>query len=179
MIRRSSGRMRLCVILLCLNIAFIWGNSLLPGSVSGAFSQWVKDVLFSFFHVQEGPGEEGHGLLRKLAHFTEFCCLGMCLSWLVRMRRRKTAEHLVWPLAGGIVIACIDEFIQCFVPNRGPGILDALIDTLGVMLGIAILCLIAAVRKRKSLKKEDFYETENGTAAGADDACCHSRRLRK
>lgn len=179
MIRRSSRRLRLCVTLLCLNVVFIWGNSLLPGSVSGALSQWVKDFLGSILGIQEGSGEEGHGILRKMAHFMEFCCLGMCLSWLVRMLRTAAAEHFVWPLAGGILVACIDETIQCFVPNRGPGILDVGIDTLGVTLGVAILCLAVAVQKRKSLKKECQNETENSTAAGTGDDSRHSHRLRK
>ncbi len=179
MIRYSSGRMRLCLTLLCLNIVFIWGNSLLPGSVSAAFSRWVKDLLLSILNIQEAAGEEGHGLLRKIAHFTEFCCLGMCLSWLARMLRTKTAEHLVLPLAGGFSVACMDETIQCFVPNRGPGILDVGIDTLGVILGVTILYLIVAVKKRKSLNKECLNETKSSIAAGTCDARHHSDRLQK
>ena len=179
MIGRSPVRLRLCIALLCLNVAFIWGNSLLPGSVSGAFSRWVKDFFAALLNMEEGAGEEGHGLLRKLAHFTEFCCLGMCLSWLVRMLLKSTAQHLAFPLAGGFLVACVDETIQYFVPDRGPGILDVGIDTLGATLGVAILWFAVAVQKRKSLKKDCHNETENGAAAGAGDDSCCCRRLQK
>ena len=33
---RTSKRMRICTALLLCNLAFIWGNSLLPGELSGA-----------------------------------------------------------------------------------------------------------------------------------------------
>lgn len=42
---RTEKRMRICITLLIMNLAFIWGNSLLPGEVSGAVSDWVKDAL--------------------------------------------------------------------------------------------------------------------------------------
>lgn len=143
--------MGLCITLLCLNVAFIWGNSLLPGEVSGAISQWVRDVLASIFGLPEQPGaDEGHGLLRKLAHFTEFACLGMCLSWLVRMLREKKPEHYLYPLLGGFLVACADETIQAFVPGRGPGIKDVAIDTLGVCLGIVLIAIIVKKFWRKT-----------------------------
>ena len=42
---RTDKRMRLCTALLICNLIFIWGNSLLPGSVSGAISDAVKSLL--------------------------------------------------------------------------------------------------------------------------------------
>ena len=41
----TDKRLRLCTALLIANLVFIWGNSLLPGEISGAFSDWVKSVL--------------------------------------------------------------------------------------------------------------------------------------
>lgn len=154
MIPRTKGRLRLCVTLLILNLIFIWGNSLLPGSVSGALSRWLKELLSSIF--PGGPGDDGgHGLLRKLAHFTEFCCLGMCLSWLIRMLRTKKWEHYALPLLGGFLTACADETIQCFVPERGPGILDVGIDTLGVAFGIFLLSTVYYLGNRSKISSEE------------------------
>lgn len=61
--------------------------------------------------------------------------MGMCLCWLFGMLGRKRG----WPFFCGSLAACIDETIQCFVPDRGPGILDVLIDTCGVAVGIGLL----------------------------------------
>lgn len=38
---RTDKRLRLCVTLLVLILVFIWGNSLMPGEVSQAISNWV------------------------------------------------------------------------------------------------------------------------------------------
>ena len=136
-------------MLLVLNIAFIWGNSLLTANMSRAFSTWVKDLLSVFFSSEgpEGP-EGGHHLLRKLAHFTEFTGLGLCLSWLTRMLRPQSWEYYGLPLLGGALVACVDEIIQIFVPGRGPGILDVGIDTLGVVLGIVLISLYASIKHK-------------------------------
>ncbi len=77
---RTDKRLRLCAVLLICNLAFIWGNSLLPGEVSGAFSDWVKSILAGLFEMGPDDGSGGH-LLRKLAHFTEFAALGALLAW--------------------------------------------------------------------------------------------------
>ena len=132
---RSRGKLRVCVALLALNVAFIWGNSLLPGEVSGAISQWVGRILKALFGFSSEQPDAGHGLLRKLAHFTEFACLGGLLTWLTAM----FGKSFPLALAGGFAVACVDETIQCFVPGRGPAFTDVLIDTAGVLLGICVL----------------------------------------
>jgi len=144
---KTKTRLTLCITLLCCNIAFIWGNSLMTAEVSRAFSTWVKEILSVLF--AEGGAEESGGgdhLLRKLAHFTEFACLGACLSWLVRMVRPKSWEYYGLPLIGGCLVACVDEIIQNFVPGRGPGLLDVGIDTLGVCLGIVLITLYTSIK---------------------------------
>lgn len=147
---RTGKRMSICLTLLILNLCFIWGNSCLPGEVSGALSAWVKDLfarLFGWGTAENDPG--GHGLLRKLAHMTEFCCLGLCLSWLMHMLRKKKWQAALLALGGGLLAAGIDECIQAFVPGRGPGIKDVAIDMLGVTLGVTLLTLFLIIRHGK------------------------------
>ena len=148
---RTDRRVRLCVTLLVLNVLFIWGNSLLPGSVSGAISQWVRNLLAFLFQSDNTNPDAGHGLIRKLAHFTEFACLGGLLTWLLSMYRKPMALALLF----GFLVASMDETIQYFVPNRGPSVIDVLIDTTGVLLGIALLFVGYTVRKSQRLKTED------------------------
>ena len=113
---RTKNRMRLCVTLLVCCLTFIWGNSLLPGSVSGAISDFVKNILAALFEQGEPEPESSGFLLRKLAHFTEFTALGR-------------------------LAACVDESIQIFVPDRGPSLRDVCIDSGGVLLGVILLTL--------------------------------------
>ena len=140
---RTEKRMRLCAALLVMNLAFIWGNSLLPGDISGAFSDWVKGLISALL-PGEGDVPGGGGLLRKLAHFTEFATLGLCLCWLMGMLRRHTG--LAWIF--GVAAACVDETIQRFVPGRGPSIRDVAIDSCGVAVGILLLLAGYTVRKK-------------------------------
>lgn len=148
---RTEKRMRLCAAWLALDLLFIWGNSLLPGNISGALSQWVRDLLAAIIPGMAPGGQAGQGLLRKLAHFTEFALLGMCLAWLFGMLGRG-----VLPALGcGFLAACMDETIQRFVPDRGPSVTDVAIDTAGVLLGIALLCLGHTVYKTRKINMEE------------------------
>ena len=144
---RTDKRLRLCYCLLVLNLAFIWGNSLLPGEVSDAFSDWVKELLASLF-PGDGPEKQSGGLLRKIAHFTEFAALGMVLSWLFGMLQRGKS----WPLICGGLAACIDETIQMFVPDRGPSLKDVGIDSCGVIAGMILLYIGHSYLRKRSAK---------------------------
>lgn len=158
---RTNKKLRICTALLILNITIIWGNSLLPGSVSGAISGWVRDLLAAIFPSDSAEPDAGHGLLRKLAHFTEFSFLGALLTWLLTMLQKP--KFLALP--GGFLVASADETIQRFVPERGPSFKDVLIDTAGVTAGILILlggyAIIKCWRTRNSEKMDC-------NAAGAD-----------
>lgn len=150
----TKKRQTLCIALIIANLLFIWGNSLLPSEVSAAFSKLVGTIIDWLIPGPEKPLEgEGHGILRKIAHFTEFCTLGMLLSWFVRMTCEKKWQHFVVPLVTGVAAASIDETIQLFVPGRGPHIRDVGIDSFGVLMGIAILSGIALWKARHKIKQ--------------------------
>ena len=129
---RTEKRMRLCVTLLICCLVFIWGNSLLPGWISGAISDFAKKILELLFAQGEPGPENGGFLLRKLAHFTEFTALGMCLCWLFGM----LGKGRLLPLFCGAAAACVDETIQIFVPGRVSSLRDVCIDSCGVLLGV-------------------------------------------
>lgn len=151
-LQKTEGKFRLCIVLLVLNLVFIWGNSALPASASRAFSQWVQELISGIAGTDDPSQTIGHGLLRKLAHFTEFCSLGLLLGWLFLMQQKI----LLLPLLYGFLTACIDELIQCMVPDRGPGIRDVLIDTAGVAVGIGLLCLVCYIKEKQ--KNQSYLE---------------------
>lgn len=145
--RRTDKRLRICVTLLICNLIFIWGNSLLPGEVSGAFSDWVKSILAKLFSGDPNA-PAGGGFLRKIAHFTEFTALGICLAWLHGMLQKGKIQPLLW----GVLAAAVDETIQRFVPDRGPSIRDVCIDSAGVLTGMILLWCGYHCIKKKSAK---------------------------
>ena len=144
---RTDKRLRLCTALLICNLVFIWGNSLLPGEVSGAFSDWVKAILAKLFSG-DTDDSSGGGLLRKVAHFTEFAALGMCLAWLHGMLQKGKLRPFLW----GVLAASVDETIQRFVPDRGPSVKDVCIDSAGVLTGIILLWIGHDYFQKRSTK---------------------------
>lgn len=131
----SKKRLWLCRGLICCCLAFIWGNSLVPGAVSQAISDGVKQLLG--LSLTAGVQTSGLDLIRKLAHFTEFAALGWLLGWRMAMAGKNPAlAQLV-----GTACACLDETIQIFTPDRGPGVKDVLLDSCGVLAGITLLHL--------------------------------------
>lgn len=131
---RTDKRIRICTALLILNLCFIWGNSLLPGEISGALSDWVKSLLEALV-PGDGSQAPGGGMLRKLAHFTEFMGLGIWLLWLFSMLEKSGMPAFFC----GALAACVDETIQMFVPDRGPSLKDVGIDACGVLTGMILL----------------------------------------
>ena len=123
-------RTRLCITLIILNLAFIWGNSMLPGEASAALSDWLGALL----GLEPGDPTQGTGLLRKIAHFSEFASLGFLLCWLAHLKGERGFHIFALALLGGLLAACIDESIQMLTPERGPGLVDVWIDTSGAAL---------------------------------------------
>lgn len=148
MIPRTARRLKVCACLLAAILLFIWGNSLLPASVSAAFSGWIRELIW-FLPSGEAAQKHGEGLLRKLAHVSEFCTLGVLLCWLFAMLRKNPWAFLLPTLGCGCLTACIDEALQCFVPGRSPGLTDVGIDLLGVILASALFSLVTVIKKKK------------------------------
>ena len=156
MIKRTKRRMATCYGLLVFLLAFIWGNSLMPGRISGAFSNWVKQVLTDLFpFLFSGMSEStGGGLLRKVAHFSEFTALGACFCWLYAMLMTTQPQQLLFASTSGILAACVDETIQRFVPLRNGCLTDVGIDTAGVFTGIVLFSIVYLINKHKQHLEE-------------------------
>lgn len=135
---------RILYVCLGLTLLFIWGNSIMPASVSGAFSGFVKELLSRFLTVVEET--EGDGVLRKIAHGTEFALLGAELLLLGRIR----LWHWSQVVLSGFGTAFLDETIQLFVPGRCGAIRDVWIDMGGFFLGLLLCWVILRATVRRN-----------------------------
>lgn len=154
MITKTRFRLRLCSCLLVLWLAVIWGNSMTTGQVSGQFSGWASELIGRFLPFLSPDAENGHLLLRKLAHFSEFAILGVILRWLFAMIAKKKALRFVLPLGCGMAAAVIDECIQIFSPGRVCSFWDMCIDWSGVLTGLGLMtlsCFLSHKCTQKSL----------------------------
>ena len=141
-------RKRILTILIGLNLALIWGNSLLPADSSSAVSGGVLAFLGKYLPFL--MTEMGHTLLRKAAHFSEFALLGLLYCGRHRLTKGETPPQL---LGFGLAVACIDESIQIFTPGRASSLIDVGIDFSGFALGFAIILACAVFNRIKGNKR--------------------------
>ena len=93
-------------------------------------------------------------IVRKLAHFSEYLCVGLLSYSLVLLWWKGK----VWN--GRIVIgmqlllsASLDEIHQYFVPGRYAAVKDVVIDCAGGITGMVIIGMVFAMRKYKRNKR--------------------------
>ena len=135
---------KLLIVLLVLLLAFIWGQSCMPTEASRAESSTVLQLLRPLLGPILGEENVTLHLVRKLAHFTEFFCLGCILALLLPFRGKSQL------LAGGLgmLSGFIDETIQVF-SGRGSAIVDVWLDFSGAAAAILILALIRRIWNRR------------------------------
>lgn len=149
----TKKKMILCALLLIAMLAFIWGNSLRTGTESGATSGMLMEWINQFLHLDEQTANTLHLVIRKIAHFTEFACLGLLLARWFGMTGEKNGHLFYMPLLFGLLAACVDETIQVFVLDRTPSLIDVWIDTGGIVSGIsAVLIRNHYIRKKQTDK---------------------------
>ena len=134
---------RILSILILLNLALIWGNSMLTGISSEAVSGGVLALLGRFLPVL--LTEAGHTLLRKAAHFSEFALLGLLYCGRHRLVKGEAPVHL---MGFGLAVACIDETIQIFTPGRASSLIDVWIDASGFALGLLLIVIFYTISNK-------------------------------
>ena len=86
-------------------------------------------------------------LLRKNTHFFAYLVLGMLTANVLGRIGRRGLGRAVSALGICILYAVSDEVHQLFVPGRGPGLRDVLLDSAGAALGIVFLIACGALRE--------------------------------
>lgn len=141
--RRGTAKWILTLAAL-LWMAVIWWFSAKPAEVSTETSHRAGRAVAGLFvpGFESWPEEEQLKLVesidhpvRKAAHATEYAVLGILLSagagFYVRRRRWLAG----W--GGGALYAVSDEIHQYFVPGRSCQVSDMVLDSAGVLAGVA------------------------------------------
>jgi VanZ family protein len=75
--------------------------------------------------------------VKKIAHVNAYGFLGVAYLHGLSAGRRPTFRLAVMAVLMAGAYGATDEFHQSFVPGRGAGPVDVVIDTIGAMAGIA------------------------------------------
>jgi VanZ family protein len=139
--RKLTGGVLILATLLW--VVVIWGHSMVPANLSSQESGWVLSVvekLFGLLHIPEGVTEH---LVRKTAHFTEYCILGVLIS--LDLRKMPWRQRIPLCLLAGLFVPMVDETIQLFVPGRSGELKDAWLDVSGFLVGVILTKILRSL----------------------------------
>jgi VanZ family protein len=105
-----------------------------------------------------------HGVIRKMAHLTEYFILSIFLIHGLRGTDRGwKLKWVIWAIIIAAGYASFDEFHQSFVPSRTASPWDALLDTVGASIAQLFLWVwFASHAGAKSPKTISSEESRNG-----------------
>lgn len=136
-----------CIVLIILTIGFIFNNSRKPVEESNKSSEIVADKITQAVENKDNFITTFFQNIvvdnvRKTAHAVEFFVLGIEISTLSFILKKKFKPQSLWNiLTAALVVAVADESIQ-ILSARGPKVRDILIDFCGAVAGFLLALLI-------------------------------------
>lgn len=105
---------------------------------------WIA-VIFGVSSIPQLSGDS-FGLppgFDKVVHFGEYLVLGILLRHGIGGDGQRGAAILLFVIATGLLVGCLDELYQSLIPGRHPSILDVAADAAGILAGALVGALIA------------------------------------
>jgi len=87
-----------------------------------------------------------HHVVRKAAHVTEYCILGLLVYRAFKVDITKPSKLGILTVLFVAAAATLDEFHQSFVPSRGSSIFDVGWDCIGGLIAIMLVWIWRAFR---------------------------------
>jgi len=150
-------------ILLMLLYAVIFNFSAQDAEQSGSLSRAVSEKCVEMFNslsgrrwsqaVMEQWAEYFEYPVRKLAHFSEYACMGILVYVLCSQWKKRGRGLYLLVIAWVALSAAADEFHQIFVPGRDGNPADVCLDTLGGTAGMLFCILAGRIFERCRRKK--------------------------
>ena len=150
------------ILLLALYV-LIFGFSAQDGAQSGSLSQLISEKCVEFMNSISGKHwsrvfmdnltEYFEHPIRKLAHFSEYACMGFLVYLILSQWMDKCRKLYLLSVLWVFLSAAADEFHQYFVPGRYASFADVCLDTCGGVFGM-LLCLAVANKIHKIRRKE-------------------------
>lgn len=138
-----------------LLICFIFGRSMMPFDASSAESGSVVDMLGGVLSMLGINEQDASHVVRKAAHFTEFCVLGVLLTLTAWKNGKKNLRpHIFTVLFFSLAVPVCDEAIQYLSPGRSPEVADVLLDFSGAFTGFLITFVILQLLSMHNRKEK-------------------------
>ena len=118
-----------------LILIFYFSNQ--PGSISSDLSNNVLKTILNNLAISNFTVLAG--ILRKLAHFSEYFILSFLTLNLVKQYKVVSPYDFILVMFFCFFYASSDEFHQLFIENRTASFLDVLLDYSGSLLYLTII----------------------------------------
>lgn len=109
-------------------------------------SSGVFDNIINIIIKDDSVKPKVKYIIRKAAHFTEYCILAILVLNVIRDYTNITYKTLILAFILCALYAASDEWHQTFVAGRVGQLMDVFIDSCGILTG---LILYKCFRKRK------------------------------
>jgi VanZ family protein len=110
------------------------------------YALWLSLLVIVILSLLPGDARPHTGAPGKFEHFIAYFGAGL---FIAARYQALTARLIFW--AGTASLSCILEFLQQFVPGRGPNPFDALASssglTVGILIGGAVITALWSLRE--------------------------------
>lgn len=156
------------VILVIIWMSVMFGFSNQQGTGSSSTSKKVSQIIVNIIDInkqysdtqKEEIIEVIEPIIRKLAHYTFYAIGGILIANCIYQFCNKEKRVIIISAIIGIAYATSDEIHQLMVPGRSGNIKDVIIDSIGILTGIALFLLAKEIIKRLLETKGKTKEVE-------------------
>ena len=151
----------MAAVFLVLLYGIIFTFSAQDADESGSLSRYIAEKCVELFNsmsgkhwsqaVLDGWAAYWEHPIRKLAHFSEYACMGVLVYLLFRPWKKRDKSLYLIVILWVFLSAAADEFHQLFVPGRYGSLADVLLDTCGGAFGVGMCVCLEKMVKHKSL----------------------------
>ena len=144
------------LILIWMILVFLFSsqNSYKSARISGGITHRIVSLFFN--DSDKNMVDNIEHIVRKFAHFSMYFIGGMLFFNLSDLYEINLKNKILYSQIFGTFYAITDEFHQLFVPGRSGEIRDVILDSCGVLLGIALSCFfIVKIRVNQKFRKKN------------------------
>lgn len=152
--RKNAVRLISLLLILGVMMAIVLFSSQ-SGITSNQFSKGILQMILEALHLNfEGTQAEMANLvLRKIAHFSLYCLLGVGCSAFLLTTKLSLKQRMVLSIAFCLLFAASDELHQFLLGTRNGNGKDVLLDTLGASVGSVLVVWVGWILRSKNEKK--------------------------
>ena len=162
-IKKAVG---IILVIIWMSVMFWFSNQ--QGIGSSSTSKKVSEIIVNIIDInkqysdtqKEEIIEVIEPIIRKLAHYTFYAIGGILIANCVYQFCSEEKRVIAISAIIGIAYAASDEIHQLMVPGRSGNIKDIMIDSIGVLTGIALFLLVKEIIKIMLAKFKKAKEVE-------------------